>query len=314
MRILVIGATGGTGREVVRQALLKGLQVNALARSGSDAATLLPGADIIEGDALNSEVVAEALTGCNAVISALGTKLAPFHEETLLSTATRVLINVMQKQGITRLICITGIGAGDSHGHGGFLYDHIAQPLLLSSTYHDKNRQEDEIRNSGLDWTIVRPTNLTNGPATDSVRALTDLSDFHGGSIARSDVASFLITELEDRYWAGKSPVITSVAPTKHPKLLYAMLRHTEDGAKLHELLPEHLEWMHEHEKAGHIFLSGPTEQTAGSEINGLTIIKAASREAADALALQDPLIRAGAVTYSMNTWNISEGRITLNH
>ncbi|MCW6511890.1 NAD(P)-dependent oxidoreductase [Lichenifustis flavocetrariae] len=210
MRILVTGATGGTGREVVRQALARGHQVNALARSASDAAPLLPGTDIIEGDARDGEAVAKALAGCDGVISALGTKLSLLHEETLLSTATRVLIDAMQHRGIKRLVCITGIGAGDSHGHGGFLYDRIVQPLLLNSTYHDKDRQEDEVRESSLDWTIVRPTNLTNGPATDDIRALTDLTDFHGGSIARADVARFLITELEDRHWAGKSPVITS--------------------------------------------------------------------------------------------------------
>jgi putative NADH-flavin reductase len=126
MRILVIGATGATGREVVRRALDRGHQVNALARSAVDPAPLLPGADITEGDVRDSEAVAKALAGCDGVISALGTKLSLLHEETLLSTATRVLIDAMQKQGITRLVCITGIGAGDSHGHGGFLYDHIA--------------------------------------------------------------------------------------------------------------------------------------------------------------------------------------------
>ena len=210
MRILVIGATGGTGREIVREALSRSYQVNALALSAADAAPLLSGADIIQGNALDGEAVAKALDGCDAVISALGTKLALLHKETLLSTATRVLIEEMHKKAITRLLCITGIGAGDSRGHGGFLYDHIAQPLLLSSTYEDKDRQEDEIRKSGLDWTIVRPTNLTDDPATGNIRALTDLTDFHGGSIARADVAHFLITELEDRRWACQSPVITS--------------------------------------------------------------------------------------------------------
>jgi putative NADH-flavin reductase len=183
-----------------------------LALSAADAAPLLPGADIIQGDALDGQAVAKALAGCDGVISALGTKLALLHKETLLSTATRVLIDEMHKKAITRLLCLTGIGAGDSRGHGGFLYDHIAQPLLLSSTYEDKDRQEDEIRKSGLDWTIVRPTNLTDDPATDNIRALTDLTDFHGGSIARADVAHFLITELEDRRWARQSPVITSGA------------------------------------------------------------------------------------------------------
>jgi len=214
MRILVIGATGGTGREVVRQALAKGYQVNALARSAADAAPLLPGADIIEGDARDEGAVAKALFGCEGVISALGTKMAPLHKETLLSEGTRILINEMQKQGVRRLVCVTGIGAGDSRGHGGFLYDHIAQPLLLKSTYEDKDRQEDEVRKSGLDWTIVRPTALTDGRATENIRVVTDLTDFHGGSIARADVADFLIAEFETRRWAGGSPVITSADAT----------------------------------------------------------------------------------------------------
>ncbi|WP_010219609.1 NAD(P)-dependent oxidoreductase [Sphingomonas sp. PAMC 26621] len=213
MKLLVIGATGGTGREVVRQALDKNYQVNALTRSAAEAAPLLPGANIIEGDALDGGAVAKALAGCGGVISALGSKMALLDEETLLSAATHILIEEMQKEGITRLVCVTGIGAGDSRGHGGFLYDRIVQPLLLNSTYHDKDRQEDEIRASALDWTIIRPTTLTNGPATGSIRALTDLTDFHGGSIARADVADFLITEFEERRWVGKSPVITSEAP-----------------------------------------------------------------------------------------------------
>lgn len=215
MRMLVIGATGGTGREIVREALSRGYQVNALARAAAEAAPLLPGADIIGGDARDALAVAKALAGCHGVISALGTKPALLHEETLLSVATRIVIDEMQKLGITRLVCVTGIGAGDSRGHGGFLYDHIAQPLLLRSVYDDKDRQEEEIRASGLDWTIVRPTALSDGPVTDNIRALTDLTDLHGGSITRADVARFLVTEFEDRHWVGSSPVITSADPAR---------------------------------------------------------------------------------------------------
>jgi uncharacterized protein YciI len=100
---------------------------------------------------------------------------------------------------------------------------------------------------------------------------------------------------------------------TKQPKILYAMLRNTVEVAMLHEHLSEHLEWMRGNEKAGRIFLSGTTERTAGSELDGLTIIEAVSREAADTLAQQDPLIRSGAVTYSMHTWSVNEGRIALS-
>ncbi len=101
-------------------------------------------------------------------------------------------------------------------------------------------------------------------------------------------------------------------APTRHAKILYAMLRHTQDEAKLHERLSEHLAWIGANAKAGLVFASGPTEPTVGSGLNGLTIIEAISREAADALAQQDPLIRSGAVTYLLHTWTVNEGLLAL--
>ena len=72
----------------------------------------------------------------------------------------------MKKAGVKRLVCVTGIGAGDSKGHGGFLYDSIFLPFLLGTIYADKDRQELVIKASDVDWTIVRPGFLTNGPLT----------------------------------------------------------------------------------------------------------------------------------------------------
>ena len=104
----------------------------------------------------------------------------------------------MNDAGVRRLICITGIGAGDSKGHGGFLYDRIIQPLLLKEIYKDKDRQEDLIRKSGLDWTIVRPGALTNGVRTERVRALSDLTGITVGKVSRADVAWFILDSLHD--------------------------------------------------------------------------------------------------------------------
>ncbi|WP_266065166.1 NAD(P)-dependent oxidoreductase [Brucella intermedia] len=210
MKILVIGATGGTGRQIVQEALAKGYEVNALVRSVAKTAPLLAGADLIQGDALDPVATADALKGCDGVISSLGPRLSPWREVTLLSAATRVLIDEMKKQSIKRLVCITGMGAGDSRGHGGFFYDRIFQPLLLGPIYRDKDRQEAEIRVSGLDWTIVRPAVLTDGPAHDNaVRAMTDLKDFHGGKISRANVARFVVDEFNAKRWIGKAPLIS---------------------------------------------------------------------------------------------------------
>jgi uncharacterized protein YbjT (DUF2867 family) len=207
-KILVLGATGGTGRSVVAQALARGHDVAALVRS-PDKASGLKGAKLIVGDARDETVLRQALKGRNAVVSALGTPASPIREVTFLSTATRVLVDAMKAEHVSRLVCITGLGAGDSVGHGGFLFDNVIFPLLLRKVYADKNRQEAIVRDSGLDWTLVRPAVLNDKPGRGAIRALTDLSGFHGGAIAREDVARFVLEQLGTDTWLRRSPLIT---------------------------------------------------------------------------------------------------------
>ena len=155
MKVLVLGATGGTGREICRAAAAKGHSVVALVRSVARAQNLT-GASLVEGDA-RDEAALQRAAGCSGVISSLGTSVSPLSEVTLLSTATRALVKVMAREGIRRLVCITGLGAGDSRGHGGFVFDKLIMPLLLRKVYEDKDRQKDIVRASGLDWVLVRP-------------------------------------------------------------------------------------------------------------------------------------------------------------
>lgn len=143
------------------------------------------------------------------MVSALGTPASPFREVTLLSSATRALVSAMKIEHVPRLVCITGIGAGDSAGHGGFLFDNLIFPLLLRKVYTDKDRQETIVRESGLDWVLVRPSVLNDKPSRNAVRALTDLSGFHGGTISRADVASFVLDQVRDDAWVRRSPLIT---------------------------------------------------------------------------------------------------------
>ncbi|SDN09642.1 NAD(P)-dependent oxidoreductase [Afipia sp. GAS231] len=207
-KILVLGATGGTGRSIVTQALARGHDVAALVRS-PEKAVGLKGATLIVGDARDETAVRQALKGRDAVISALGTPASPFREVTFLSTATRVLVGAMKAEQVSRLVCITGLGAGDSAGHGGFLFDNVIFPLLLRKVYADKNRQEAIVRDSGLDWTLVRPAILNDKSGRGAIRALTDLSSFHGGTIAREDVARFVLEQLSADTWLRSSPLIT---------------------------------------------------------------------------------------------------------
>lgn len=206
-KILVLGATGGSGRLIVAQAVARGYDVAVLVRS-ADKAKDFEGVTVIVGDARNEAAVRQAVKGRDAVVSALGTPASPFREVTLLSTATRALIGAMKAEGVNRLVAITGMGAGNSVGHGGFLFDKLIFPLLLRKVYVDKNRQEALVRDSGLDWVLVRPAVLSNKPGRGTNRALTDLQHFHGGSIARADVARFVLDQVEGDKWVRQSPLI----------------------------------------------------------------------------------------------------------
>jgi len=208
VKVLVLGATGGTGCLIVGEAMAKGHSVVALVRSRANAPDLA-GAQLIESDARDDGALTRALEGCNAVVSALGTGISPFREVTLLSVVIQALIAAMNRCNVRRLVCITGMGAGDSRGHGGFLYDRLILPLLLRKVYEDKDRQEDAIRASSPDWVIVRPVVLNHEAARGDVRAVTDLSGVHGGKIARADVARFVVDQLTDDTWLRRTPLVS---------------------------------------------------------------------------------------------------------
>jgi putative NADH-flavin reductase len=115
----------------------------------------------------------------------------------------------MNEAGVSRLAVITGIGAGESRGHGGLLYEWIGLPLIVGGIYADKDRQEAIVKASGLNWTIVRPTLLTNGPRTGQYRVLTTLEGVHGGQISRADCADCLMRAFVEGAWSRTAITIT---------------------------------------------------------------------------------------------------------
>lgn len=150
MKVLILGATGSVGRHLVEQALWRGHEVTVLARDPKRVVPQDPRIRIVQGDALDPQAPERAVAGQDAVIYAIG---ADTHSPpNLFLESTRLLISAMEKYGVRRLVAITGIGAGDSRGHGGFLYDKILFPLFTKKLYRDKDRQEELIRNSKLDW------------------------------------------------------------------------------------------------------------------------------------------------------------------
>src|SRR6516225_2306067 len=200
------------GLETVKAALETGHSVRALARSAQRIRISHPKLKKIAGDALEMATVKRALTGIDAVIQSLGVSAGPeiiFEPTRLFSKATQVLVTAMQQAGVKRLICVTGVGAGDSRGSGGFLYN-VALHLLLGRIYDDKDVQEQIVRRSKLDWVIVRPVILTTGPKTHAYRALVDPRDWTCGFISRADVADFLVKQIDNDAFLHKTPVLTS--------------------------------------------------------------------------------------------------------
>jgi putative NADH-flavin reductase len=209
MNILIVGATRGIGRQLLEQALASGHRVTALVRNPQRLAIQHERLKVIKGDILDADSVALAMAGQDAVCCTIGVK-APWPRVTVFSEGTKNLLQAMKKTGVRRLLCVTGIGAGDSRGHGGFLYDCIFSPLLLRTVYADKDRQESLIKASDVDWTIVRPGFLTNGPLTKNYRMLTDMTGVTAGRISRADVAHFFLKELESKQYLRKTPLLTS--------------------------------------------------------------------------------------------------------
>jgi putative NADH-flavin reductase len=182
-----------------------------LARSASRIAIDHPDLEKVAGDALDSSIVKRALDGADAVIQTIGVAPGPqaiLKPVRLFSSATRVLVDLMVEGEIKRLICVTGIGAGDSRDKGGFLYSAVLLPLLLKRVYDDKDVQEQIISNSTLDWVIVRPGLLTRGPRTRSYRVLTNPDEWRMGKISRADVADFLVKQIDDDTYVGKTPLL----------------------------------------------------------------------------------------------------------
>ena len=208
MNLLIVGATRGIGRQLVDQALASGHGVTALARHPERLALEHERLRKVQGDILDAQSLSGAMAGQNAVCCAIGVK-TPWEQPGVFAKGIERLLAAMKAVAVRRLVCVTGIGAGDSRGHGGFFYDRLFLPLLLKSIYADKDRQEALIRAADLDWTIVRPSFLTNGPLTGRYRVLTDLAGVTAGHISRADVAHFMLQELSANRYLRQTPLLT---------------------------------------------------------------------------------------------------------
>ena len=219
MKLVIFGPTGGTGRRLVERAIAEGHDVSAFVRNPSRMAARHERLNVVVGDAFDPVRVREAVAGNEAVISVLGSRQPsnPLHPrrpgdpDGVASAGSANIIAAMKEHGLRRFVCQTAWGVGQSKrdpGFAGAFFMKALVPPLLRDEYADKEAQEKIVRESDLEWVIVRPMILTNGPWTNDYRARADLKPGRRPYISRADVAHFLLQQLTDDTFVRDTPAI----------------------------------------------------------------------------------------------------------
>lgn len=207
MRVLILGASGATGHEVVRQALAQELHVTAFVRDPARLMLHAPTLRVFQGDVGDYAAVAAAVEGQEAVISTLGVS-RPLHTDPVVIEGVRHVLRAMQEHAVSRLVYMSFIGVRDSRAAAGPMIRYVAK-FPLRHEIADHEMKEALIRGSRCDWTIVRAPKLSNGQATGRYR---DGEDITARSffpvLPRADVAGFLLRQLRDPTYVGRAPRI----------------------------------------------------------------------------------------------------------
>jgi len=199
VKLIVFGATGGTGQCLVEQAIAAGHEVTVFVRRAN---AEMSRARVVSGDVLDRASVAEAIAGHDVVVSALGTR--PWRHVDICSGGIASIIPAMQSAGVKRVIAMSSQGVGDSPM--GF-FGKVGAAMFLAKAFRDKHAMEVMLADSDRDWIVVRPGFLTNGAARGTWRTDVD-GAIVGGKIARADVAAFMLQQLTSDDWLRKRPVI----------------------------------------------------------------------------------------------------------
>lgn len=198
MKIVVFGASGGTGKEVIKQALAAGHTVTAFFRDPARLAMADPALTVVVGDAFDPLAVSEAVAGQDAAVVSLGSR--DRNDSTSRSRGTAHVIQAMQEHQVRRLVVVSAGGTGDSYDQLPVMFKAIVK-TFLRNTYIDHEQQEKHVQESGLDWVIVRPPGLTDGPVTGEYHVYAPGEKMRSGQISRADVAHFTLAQLTgDRY------------------------------------------------------------------------------------------------------------------
>ena len=194
MKIAIFGATGGTGQEIVKQALEQGHEITVLVRSPEKLSLNNKKLKIIKGDVLNKEDVLKTIQGNDAVLVALGVK--PPSKAKVVGPGTKNIIEAMKAHNVKRLIVESAMFMDDAVRKNSFLISLLTK-TFMKGLYADKLVQESAVRESGLKWVIIRPVGLTNKPKTKTYRFGESLK-LKGvfPTISRADVADFMLKQL----------------------------------------------------------------------------------------------------------------------
>ncbi len=204
-KIAVFGATGQTGLQIISQALEKEYTVHAFTRS-PEKLSQFPKLQVFHGNIFTPDPLIECIGGTNAVLIALGAN--PMDANKVRSRATQAIVQAMQEVEVKRVVCMSTLGAGSSIN----LMPKTSQmmfKMFLGEAVKDHEVQEKILENSDLDWTVVRPARLTNGPHTQNYQVDIQEGQAFQSQISRADVADCMLNQVEDRKFLHEKIVIS---------------------------------------------------------------------------------------------------------
>jgi len=209
MKLTIFAATGGIGHQALEQAVAAGHDVTAVVRNPGKLSrqVRVVKADLTTADA---EALAPAVDGADAVLSGLGPRSKA--EYGVVTRGTRAITGAMQATGARRIVVVSAAPVGTVASRGrpnppkhdpgdGFFMRHLLNPMVKAAfgrLYTDLAQMEEDLANSGLDWTVVRPPRLTNKPLTGHYRTAYGQNIKRGLFISRADVAHLMLAALDD--------------------------------------------------------------------------------------------------------------------
>lgn len=208
-QLAIFGATGRAGQQLVQQALEQGYHVLALARDPGKLAVQNERLTIVQGSLKDADKVAQVIAGADVVLSVLGpTRNEPTFE---ISRGTETIITAMRQHGVRRLILSAGAGVGDP-GDSPKLFNKVMSVALKAvarNVYEDMLKTVDLVRQSGLDWTVVRVPRLTDGPKSGNIR-VGMVGQGTGANLSRADMAAFMLELAQNGQYLHQAPVISN--------------------------------------------------------------------------------------------------------